>query len=335
MPDPVSVSFVIPVRNDAAGLARCLSSIRGQRDQTGVEIVVVDNGSVDGSGDVARSFGATVLRIPDHGVSTLRNRGVEAARGDLIAFVDADMQLGPDWLETARQCLAEPAVVAVGAEYSPAPDANWVQLLYDGLRQPTRDVIDTRWLPTGNILIRRAAFEAVGGFDESLQSCEDWDLCVRLRAGGHRLLSVEALRSPHFGDPASMGSLFRGEAWRGRDNLRVSIRHVPALRDLPGILVPILWLAGVVMVIAGVVLSPIFGMSALMAAALGLAMAMGLSLVRAFGIWRRTRYLPVGSLSRAWLVAVVFDAARALALVHAMPHRRATIGRPSTSGADQ
>src|SRR3954471_429281 len=93
---PPRISFVVPVRNDAEGLRRCLASIRAQGD---VEIVVVDNGSSDGSVDVARTFGAKVIELPGAPVSTLRNRGVATSGGDFIAFVDADMQLGAGWLQ--------------------------------------------------------------------------------------------------------------------------------------------------------------------------------------------------------------------------------------------
>lgn len=334
MPAPL-VSFVIPVRNDATGLARCLTSVRAQRGVGEFEIIVVDNGSIDGSDEVARSFGATVLTIPGRGVGELRNRGAAAARGTFVAFVDADVELGPDWLRTALLYMADPQVAMAGAEYAPAPDANWVQRLYDGLRHPSGPPADTRWLPAGNVLVRRAAFEAIGGFDESLQTCEDWDLCLRLHERGGRLLAAGDLRSVHYGDPASLGALFRGEAWRGRDNLRVSLRRIPALRDLPGILIPIVWLAGALMAAAGVVAAVVAGPSALSATAAGMAMMAGLSLLRAVAIRRRTRQVPGSSAARAWLLAVVFDAARAFALVYSMPHRRATVPepQPSPSGA--
>lgn len=314
------VSFVVPVRNDAAGLARCLSSIRAQG--AGPEIVVIDNGSLDESVAVAQSFGARVLQIPDCGVSTLRNRGVAAARGDLIAFVDADMQLNPGWLDRALSLLVDPQVVGVGAEYRAPSNANQIQQIYDGMREPTLGTTDTRWLPTGNMVVRRVAFDTIGGFDESLRTCEDWDLCVRLKEHG-RLLADGELRSSHFGDPATLKALYHGELWRGGDNLRVSLRRVPEMRDLPGILIPVIWLVSAIVAAGALIATPAAGLSAVVVAVAALAVVAGLSLLRALRTWRRVRHLESAGFVRTWLVSIVFDMARAMALVFSVPHRRA------------
>jgi glycosyltransferase involved in cell wall biosynthesis len=318
------VSFVVPVRNDAEGLRRCLASIRAQGD---VEIVVVDNGSSDGSIDVARTFGAKVIELPGAPVSTLRNRGVAAAGGDVIAFVDADMQLGAGWLQIALRLLRQPGVAAVGAEYCAPPQPTWVQRLYDGLREPTRGVADVRWLPTGNMIVGRAVFDAVGGFDERLRTCEDWDFCIKLTELGYRLLADGALRSAHFGDPRTLRLLFRSELWRGRDNMRVSLRRVPALRDIPGILIPPLWLLCAAAVVIGGVAAPAFGALAFGPMLAGLTILLSFSLLRTIRIWRRIRQERGAMLPAAFVVAFTYDLARALALVVTVPHRRAEAAR--------
>jgi GT2 family glycosyltransferase len=321
---PADLSFIVPVRNDAAGLRRCLESIRSQTPDA--EILIADNGSVDGSPDVARAFGAEVLDLPGLSVSALRNRAAACARGTLLAFVDADMQIAPGWVNAALAGFADPSVAAVGADYSAPPGATWVQRLYDGMRDHRPGVGETRWLASGNMVVRRNAFQQLRGFDETLSTCEDWDFCMRLHEQGLRLLSDGALRSSHFGDPSTLGALFRGELWRGRDNLRVSLRRKPALRDVPGIVTPLLWLVAVTAFVAGLALGPILGADALWLIA-PLATAMLLSSVRAVRIWRRVRAKQTGSLAGAWVVALAYDVARALAVLVPVPHRRAAAPR--------
>lgn len=322
---PADLSFIVPVRNDAAGLRRCLATIRSQsRD---AEILIADNGSVDGSPDVARAFGATVLDLPGLSVSALRNRAAACARGTLLAFVDADMQIAPGWVDAALAGFTDPGVAAVGADYTAPPHATWVQRLYDGMRDHRPGVGETRWLASGNMVVRRDAFEQLRGFDETLSTCEDWDFCMRLREQRLRLLSDADLRSSHFGDPSTLAALFRGELWRGRDNLRVSLRRTPALRDVPGIVTPLLWLAAMAAFITGLVLGPMLGIEAALWLTAPLAAALLLSSIRAVRIWRRVRAKQAGNLAGAWLVALAYDVARALAVIVPIPHRRAAAPR--------
>jgi glycosyltransferase involved in cell wall biosynthesis len=96
----MSVSVVIPVRNDADMLARCLRSLAAQTLRPD-EIVVVDNGSTDGSRAVAEAGGARVVSEPVAGIPRASATGFDAARGELIARIDADTVCPPEWLATA------------------------------------------------------------------------------------------------------------------------------------------------------------------------------------------------------------------------------------------
>lgn len=99
---PPLVSFVIPVLNGANDIARCVRSIRQQDvPPEDYEVVVMDNGSTDQTHQILRDLACPFQVVPKVNVSTLRNRGAALARGRYLAFVDADVALGPTWLPGA------------------------------------------------------------------------------------------------------------------------------------------------------------------------------------------------------------------------------------------
>lgn len=173
------ISVVIPVRDGERFLGDALRSAAAQELKP-FEIVVVDDGSTDGSGRVAREFGARCLRQDRRGPGAARNAGVAAAGGDAIAFLDADDLWLPSKLRLQAQRLDEaPGLAAVVSR---------VRLFLEPGCTPPAHVLRTwageeraGWLPS-TLLVRRAAFLAVGPFDESLRSAEDVDWFARARA---------------------------------------------------------------------------------------------------------------------------------------------------------
>jgi GT2 family glycosyltransferase len=324
-PDP-RISFVIPVRNDAVRLRRCLATIAANRYPADlVEVIVVDHGSTDGSAAVAASAGARVVSCKASSVSTLRNYGASQATGSILAFVDADHELDPGWLRTAASLFRDPSIGAAGALYHAPPGGTWVQRSYGALRGRTVGCRDVEWIGSGNLAIRRHLFDLLGGFDTLLTTCEDVDLCARLRALGHRLVGDEGLRTVHLGDPATLRALFFGELWRGRDNLRVSVRGPLSLRELPSVVVPILDLGCLAGVAAGLVWATPAALAGAVAAGGVLA---GLASLRAARMAFRVEPATRPWFGQALAVALVYDVARALALVTRTPHRaRAAAGR--------
>ena len=318
-PSAPRVSFIIPVRDDARRLQRCLEAIRRDAGRSAVEIIVVDNGSVDHSVEVAREAGARVLPYPKLSVAELRNRGAAVARGDLLAFIDADHEIAAGWTEAAIDSLGLDDVAAAGALCHAPSDGTWVQRMYDALRGRTKGRHDVEWLGSGNMAVRRDAFLLLGGFDTRLETCEDVDLCSRLRQAGMRVIGDERLRSVHFGDPASLRALFAGELWRGRDNLRASLRGPITLRSLPSVVIPIIDVLLVAASLVGVITAPAGGLRVTAAAALVLC---SLALMRATRMIHRFGGARPATLVQAFIVASVYDLARALAIVARARHHR-------------
>lgn len=315
------ITFIVPVRNDAARLQRCLETVRQNRSTDHrIAVIVADNGSTDGSGEIARSFDAMVLSLPGLRVSSLRNRAAVLAETELLAFVDADHELGRGWVAAAADVLRDGEVGAAGSIYSSPPAGTWTQRFYGVLRGRTVGRRDTRWLGSGNLIVRRRAFIQVGGFDESLETCEDVDFCHRLRQAGWRLVADDRLVSVHMGDPRSLRELFVSERWRGRNNLRVSFRLRPTLRDAPSILLPV---AGAVLTLVGCAA----GVAAFVTGLTGwwVTAATGLALFAIAGL-RAARMIGSGKLPpadwlKAYAVALVYESGRAASLVWPAGHR--------------
>jgi hypothetical protein len=320
---PVRVSFIVPVRNDAKRLRICLDAIASNRDpRVETEVLVADNGSTDDSREAAIAAGARVLSLPGLRVSDLRNRASAAATGDLLAFVDADHKIVPTWIASAVDVLETEGVGAVGALYSAPVPGSWVQRMYGAMRGHTSGRHDVSWLGSGNLAVRREAFDAVRGFDAALEACEDVDFCQRLRREGWRLVGDERLESVHLGDPVTLGALFRAERWRGRDNMRVSLRAPLTLRTAPSVLIPAVDVVAGALALVGVFSVPVFGLRSVWMAVGGALVITALAALQTLRIVTRAgARSPVG-LAQAFLVAVTYDLARAIALVTRASHHR-------------
>jgi GT2 family glycosyltransferase len=188
VPGP-ELSVVIPVRDGALTLPALLDALEVQtlaRDR--FEVVVVDNGSRDGSGALARERGARVVDEPRPNRARARNRGVDAATGPEIAFTDADCVPAPGWLAALSDCLARHELAAGAVELvTGAPPSRWEQLerLW---RFRQEAAVAQGWAATANLGVRRDAFLAVAGFDASYRHIgEDVDFCLRAQAAGYAL----------------------------------------------------------------------------------------------------------------------------------------------------
>jgi hypothetical protein len=324
------ISVIVPARNAASTLGACLTSIREASAGTGpIELVVADNGSTDPTAAVAAAAGATVISLPGLRVSAVRNRAARQAQAPVLAFVDADHVLGREWFTRARSLFAEPEIAAVGAEYVTPDHATWVQRTYDRLRQHRPGTSDVTWRPSGNLAIRAEVFQRIGGFDETLETCEDVDLCRRLTTSAGRLVADEALASVHHGDPRTLRAVCTGEMWRGRDNLRVTLRPPMNPRSALSALQP---LVTVTLLAAAVLLTLVDWRRApqyLIAAGAFIVIA---SLPRALQMAMRGSDRSPMALLQCVVVAIAFDLGRAAAIVLRATHAtRATIAEAQSS----
>ena len=188
-----AVAVVVPVRDRPEGLARALRGVGPV-----AELVVVDDGSADpgACARVAAAAGARTVRHPaPRGPAAARNRGLRATSAPLVAFVDSDCELPPGWLDRLLPHLDDPAVGLVAPRVaSPDPGVGGgVLARFERVRSPLdmgpREAAVAAgtavpYVPAAVLLVRRAAVEAIGGFDESMRVGEDVDFVWRLAAGG-------------------------------------------------------------------------------------------------------------------------------------------------------
>ena len=217
------ISVVVPARNEAARIGACLEALRDQRlPAETCEVIVVDHGSTDDTVRIARSFTPHVHIASGATVGAVRNLGVAHARGDILAFIDADCVASPTWLAAAVAALDE-GIVAVGNGYDVPADAGWIEPLWYGRPAPARWRTTELW--SGNLVVRRAAFEAAGAFDETLVSHEDVALSRALAQQGS-LLWDPGVRVTHIGGPRSLADFARQQAWHGLEEWTMRRRGI-------------------------------------------------------------------------------------------------------------
>jgi cellulose synthase/poly-beta-1,6-N-acetylglucosamine synthase-like glycosyltransferase len=204
MGDPL-ISIVVPVRDGAAHIARCLESLLAlDWPAERREIIVVDNASTDATAEIVRGLGVTPLREERRGAGIARNTGWRAARGELIAFTDCDCVASPRWLRLLVPTFEDAEVGGAGGRLVPSPPQSAVEeyiIAKDILSQERAmrdELLSPPFLVTANAMYRRAALEAVGGFDEWLTvNGEDADLAWRVQWGGWKLVYVPEAEVTH------------------------------------------------------------------------------------------------------------------------------------------
>jgi GT2 family glycosyltransferase len=228
MPDELSVSVIIPVYNGAATLAAGLRALQRQTCPPD-EIIVVDDGSTDGSADIGRGFGVRVISQPNAGPAAARNRGATAARGALLLFTDADCVPVSDWAECMAAALTRPHVVGAKGVYRTQQRelvARFVQAEYEDRYDRMRTLETLDFVDTYSAGYRRDVFLTSGGFDTSFPtaSVEDQEFSFRLAEAGHRLVFVPDAQVFHVHD-RTPGEYARRKFWIGYWKVRVMREH--------------------------------------------------------------------------------------------------------------
>jgi len=215
--DRLLVSFIVPARNEEANIPRTLRSVVAAiGESTPCELIVVDNGSVDATANLAEAAGAVVLKVVGRTIGGLRNIGADRARGEILAFLDADVSLTSSWRHAfprVVEMLDRAPRTITGARCAAPEDANWIGRTW--FVSDDRDH-EVDHVGAGHLITSAKLFAELGGFDERLETGEDYDLCARARTLGAKVASFGDLRAIHHGTPRRMIDFVRREAWHGR-----------------------------------------------------------------------------------------------------------------------
>ena len=195
---PPGLSVVIIGRNEGERLERCILSAQAIQDWAPIEILYVDSGSTDGSLDLAARLGATILPLPAGAFTAARarNLGWRHATGELILFLDGDTILDADFpLHALSELRNDPVNAAAwGHRREVCPCLSiYVRILdLDWVYKPGETLFFG-----GDVLVRRAALEAVNGFDETLIAGEEPEMCRRMRNLGWRIQHIDVPMTLH------------------------------------------------------------------------------------------------------------------------------------------
>lgn len=194
------MSVVIPAYNAEKTISDCLAAVSNQRWDRNIEILVIDDGSNDRTAEIASSSpGVTVMTVPNGGAAKALNIGIQRARYELVASVDSDAILQPDWTSKVIPWFEDSSVAAVGGYVRTANNGvigrisgYHSEICRDGVRESTDNLGST------NTAYRRSHIVDVGMFTERMKIGYDADICRKLLASGYRLIFERSAQCSHF-----------------------------------------------------------------------------------------------------------------------------------------
>lgn len=247
------ISLILTVKNEADALPRLLDSIAAQTRATD-EIVVVDGGSTDGTLDLLRAHAnrlpLQVLSLPGANISQGRNAAIRSASGEAICSTDAGVWLDEHWIEELIKPLGQnlsPSIDVVSGFFVPDPQGVFETALAATTLPALEDIRPDKFLPSSrSVAFRKSAWEAVHGYPEWLDYCEDliYDIALR-KAGYHFEFAPRAIA--HFRPRSNLSAFFqqyyqyaRGDGKADLWFARHVIRYFTYLVALPAVVVLLL-----------------------------------------------------------------------------------------------
>jgi len=218
-------SVILPALNEAKIIKACIDSIRkNESEEWAVEIIVVDNGSDDGTVEIAKEHADITIENNTENrksISELRNLGAEKSTGDILAFLDADMVVPENWLETADSYFRVGYEGALGFVEKVPESAGWVGKTWGSrfiLKRGKK--MDVDFLPGRNIMINRSVFDLTGGFDTNIKTSEDKEFTFRVIKKGFRVMSIPDINLLHLGYEKDLREFLRKEFWRQGNTIK-------------------------------------------------------------------------------------------------------------------
>ena len=221
MDNMVDISFIIPAYNEEKYIKGTIESIHKYVPSVyKYEIIVCDNGSKDNTVDLSIKLGSIVIKDEDATIAKLRNLGVESSSGDTLVFLDADIHLTPKWGEEfslSFNLLQKNPYIVTGSRYDVDTKPSWIELAWFKpmvLNQKNKP----KYINSGHLITSKKMFQSIGGFDERLETGEDYDFGVRASKAGGCIVNNQSLQVTHKGYPKTIFQFFKREMWHGRSD---------------------------------------------------------------------------------------------------------------------
>jgi GT2 family glycosyltransferase len=185
------ISVVVCSYNGSGTIRDCCAGLL-QLEYPDFEVIVVDDGSRDGTASIAREYGFRVISTDNCGLSSARNTGLAAATGEIVAYIDDDAWPDPDWLKYLAATFRCEEFVGVGGPNLPPPgDGPIAACVANAPGGPLHVLLSDReaeHIPGCNMAFRKSALEAIGGFDPQFRTAgDDVDICWQLQERGGRI----------------------------------------------------------------------------------------------------------------------------------------------------
>ena len=226
------LSFIIPAYNEEKYIGKTISKIKEYvPSRYRYEIIVVDHGSTDKTEEIAIKMGAKVISRNDGTIASLRNCGANIANGDIFIFLDSDVSLTQQWgdnIAPVVQSLNEGARLLTGSWYTISEDPNWIEKYWF---EPLQKINNTH-INSGHMIISRSQFFELGGFDDKLETGEDYDISMRAKTLNIQVIDNHDLMVIHEGYPNGLWEFMLREYWHGKGdvlNIRSVLRSKVAL----------------------------------------------------------------------------------------------------------
>lgn len=211
------LTVVIPCKNEQRYIAKTIQALHREQQSFGLieEIIVVDNGSTDDSVSIAESMGVKVIQS-EGTISAVRNIGAREAKAPYLAFIDADVEVKPGWslhVKEVLSVLGEHALNSlIGYPCNIPDDPTWIEAVWFKSLVGRKTI---NYIGAANLTVSKQLFDELGGFDESLITGEDVELCARAKRRGKRVVLDPVLDVIHHGYPKNISSFYARERWHG------------------------------------------------------------------------------------------------------------------------
>lgn len=223
-------SIVIPCYNSEKYIKSCLDSIFSLNyPKKEYEVILVDGGSKDKTLEIIKKYNIRLVHSKNISISNSRNLGAKQAKGENLVFVDSDCMVEKELLNKAERYFKK--YICCGSFYDPPAKAGWIAKTWLYIEGKKKGLVN--WLPGCLTFVKRSAFLDVNGFNETLQTGEDFDFCSKLRKKGHQLYNDPGLLVVHLGQTDDIKNFFKKEMWRGNALIKGMKEHGFLLAELP------------------------------------------------------------------------------------------------------